>query len=269
MIAAFVAKAIRFSSRVFIKYLYGELASGQLASFIHDCLENFMHKLKILLEDNHLLALAKPAELPTAHGTIPGDSLFDYAKEYIRVTYQKPGNVYLGLVHRLDQPVSGIVLFAKTSKAASRLSEQFRLHTVKKGYTAIVEGKPRPPEGVFHDSLLSEDTHRMTRVVQVHTEGAKPAETEYKTIVTDNTHSMLTLFPTTGRKHQLRIQLGHRCWPVVGDKKYGSNETFNHGIALHAHSLIFQHPISKKDVHLEVDIPSYWFEEFRDLLKRR
>jgi len=89
MIAAFVAKAIRFSSRVFIKYQHGELAISQLASFIHDCLENFMHKLKILLEDNHLLALAKPAELPTAHGTIPGDSLFDYAKEYIRVTYQK------------------------------------------------------------------------------------------------------------------------------------------------------------------------------------
>lgn len=228
-----------------------------------------MNKLKILLEDNHLLALAKPADLPSAHGNIPGDSLFDFAKEYIRITYQKPGNVYLGLVHRLDLPVSGIMVFAKTSKAASRLCEQFRLHTVRKGYTAIVEGKPRPQQGVFHDSLLHEETHRMTRVVTVHTPGTQPAETEYKVIASNATHSLVTLFPKTGRKHQIRIQLGHRCWPVVGDAKYGSRETFNRGIALHAHSLIFQHPITKNDVHLEVDLPSYWFDEYRDLLSRR
>jgi 23S rRNA pseudouridine1911/1915/1917 synthase len=215
-------------------------------------------RLNVLYEDNHLLAVFKPAGLPTM-GTPEGQpTLWTIAKQYIKERYQKPGNVYLGVVSRLDSPVTGVVLFARTSKAAARLTEQFRTRSVEKAYWAIVEGIVEPPVDECVDWVLHDERHKRMCVVGSLTPDARQARLSYhrKRLLADAT--LLEVELETGRKHQIRVQLAHRHHPIVGDAKYGSRRTFGPGIALHARRLAFDHPVRGGRIELQAMVPPSW-----------
>ena len=187
--------------------------------------------LDVLYEDNHLLVLNKPAGLPTM-GTPGGTpTLLSLAKDYIKQKYQKPGNVYLGVMSRLDAPVTGVVLLARTSKAAARMTEQFRTHAVQKTYWTLVAGTPHPASGSYTDWLIQDERHRRMHVVQSDRAGAKEARLAYRLLSSDGRMSLLEVELETGRKHQIRLQMAHHGHPVVGDRKYGSQLKFSSGIA--------------------------------------
>jgi 23S rRNA pseudouridine1911/1915/1917 synthase len=215
-------------------------------------------QLHVLYEDNHLLAVVKPAGLPTM-GT-PGDrpTLLTLAKEYVKRRYRKPGNVYLGVVSRLDAPVTGAVLLARTSKAAARLTEQFRSHSVEKRYWAVVEGVFDSLAGSFVDWLAHDDRHRRMHVVGPTLPGAREARLAYRQLSTVQEDSWLEIELETGRKHQIRLQLAHHGHPVVGDRKYGSRKAFSAGIALHARRLVVSHPTTEVRLEFEAPLPDSW-----------
>jgi 23S rRNA pseudouridine1911/1915/1917 synthase len=230
--------------------------------------------LDVLYEDNHLLALNKPAGWPTTHYDGGEETVDRLAKSYLKEKHSKPGNVFLGVVHRLDKPVSGVLLFAKTSKAAARLSEQFREGAVEKVYWAVVESlKPadRDPwaseTGSLDDWLRHDDLTRRVDVVSPETPGAKPARLVYTVKARHGGLVRLELRPHTGRKHQLRVQLAHRGWPVYGDRKYGSPHTLGHAIALHARQLTVLHPVKKDPLTITAEVPKHWKGRFAYLLK--
>ncbi len=215
-------------------------------------------QLDVLFEDNHLLALVKPAGLPTM-GVAEGEpSLLTWAKQYIKERYAKPGNVYLGVVSRLDAPVTGVVLLARTSKAARRLNEQFRSHDVVKEYWAVVEGVVRPDTAECVDWLVHDPRHRRVHVVAAERPEAQQAVLAYRRLKTAGGLSLLEILLQTGRKHQIRAQLGARGFPVVGDVKYGSRRPFASGIALHARRLVVQHPIHDRPVEMIAPVPRSW-----------
>ncbi len=214
--------------------------------------------LKILYEDNHLLVVNKPAMLPTM-GT-PGDrpTLLTLAKQYVKRRYQKPGNVYLGVMSRLDAPTSGVLLLARTSKAARRLTEQFRTHAVDKLYWALVEGAVEPVSGNLVDWLGPDERHRRMHIVGATLPGAKEARLSYQRLSVQRGYSLLEVRLETGRKHQIRLQMAHRGHPVVGDRKYGSREQFPDGIALHARRLVVSHPTSGVELEFVAPPPGAW-----------
>jgi 23S rRNA pseudouridine1911/1915/1917 synthase len=222
--------------------------------------------LEVLYEDNHLLAVNKPAMLPTMGVAEDRPSLLSVAKEHIRRKYNKPGNVYLGIVSRLDAPVTGVVLLARTSKAAGRLSKQFRERNVEKIYWAIVEGHMEPPAGVLRDSLRKDERHRKVHVSNVHASGAQTAELSYRTLgespheprLRGQSGTLLEVRPLTGRKHQIRVQLSYAGYPIFGDRKYGSTRPFSAGIALHARRLVFEHPVNKIQIEVVAALPQSW-----------
>jgi 23S rRNA pseudouridine1911/1915/1917 synthase len=217
---------------------------------------------QVLFEDNHCLALSKPGGLLTQGLPVGLPTLWAWARDYLRQTYQKTGNVYLGVPHRLDRPVSGVVLFAKTSKAAARLAEQFRERQVTKVYWARVERPPDPPEGVWHDWLRKIVDEARAEIVAEGSPESKHAETNYRVIAGD----LVELRPVTGRMHQLRLQAASRGFPILGDLLYGSAHDFgppgelprDRLIALHARSLEFLHPIRYEPVIVEAPLPDYW-----------
>ena len=212
----------------------------------------------VLYEDNHLLAVAKPAGLPTM-GTPEGrPTLLTLAKEYVKQRYQKPGNVYLGIVSRLDAPVTGVVLLARTSKAAARLTEQFRTRGVEKSYWAVVEGVVEPPEGRLVDWLAEDERHRRMHIVGPTMPGAKEARLTYRRLSAVEGKSLLEIELETGRKHQIRLQLSGHGHPVVGDRKYGSVVGFSSGIALHARRLVISHPTTGVRLEFEAPMPAAW-----------
>ena len=216
--------------------------------------------LKVLYEDNHLLVLNKPAGIATM-GLPEGEpTLLAQAKDYVARKYDKKGNVYLGVVSRLDFFVSGIIVFARTSKAAARLNDQFRSHTVQKIYHALVEGRIFPTEDTCSDWICEDPHHRKMWITQAPGEqnGAKNAVLHYKKIEWSGTHSLLEVELQTGRKHQIRLQLSHRGYPILGDFKYGSRTTFPNGIALNASRLRFRHPVQDVEIDLEAPLPEYW-----------
>jgi 23S rRNA pseudouridine1911/1915/1917 synthase len=219
--------------------------------------------LEVLFEDNHLLVINKPALLPTMGVTEDRNSLLAMAKEYIREKYQKPGNVYLGIVSHLDAPVTGVVLIARTSKAAGRLAEQFRDRHVEKTYWAIVEGRPANPSGTLTDYMRKDERHRRMHIAAKNDPEAQLAELSYRTLREPKLKqgsdiSLLEVSPKTGRKHQIRVQLSHAGFPVLGDRKYASNRPFSPGIALHSRRLVVEHPVSKMQIAFEAEPPRSW-----------
>jgi 23S rRNA pseudouridine1911/1915/1917 synthase len=214
--------------------------------------------LDVLYEDNHLLVINKPAMLPTMGVSDDRPSLLAVAKDYVRRKYNKPGNVYLGIVSRLDAPVTGVVLLARTSKAAGRLSEQFRERNVEKLYWAVVEGRVESGEGRLIDFLRKDERHRKMHVTSSNTPDAQRAELTYRVLRSEATDSMLEVQLLTGRKHQIRLQLSHAGLPIIGDRKYGSIRPFASGIALHSRRLVIDHPVSKIKLEIEAPLPASW-----------
>ncbi len=214
--------------------------------------------LDVLYEDNHLLVVNKPAMLPTMGVASSRPSLLSVAKQYIRDKFDKPGNVYLGVVSRLDAPVTGVVLMARTSKAASRLTEAFRSRDVKKIYWAVVSGTPDPPQGTLEHYLRKDERHRKVHVTNSGASDAKLARLHYKLLAEHSDASLVEVQLETGRKHQIRVQLAKLGHPVVGDRKYGSAAEFPLGIALHSRLLEIEHPVRKEPMQFEAPLPAAW-----------
>jgi len=218
--------------------------------------------LDILYADNHLLVVNKPAGIATMGLPDGEETLLTVAKEYVKSRYDKPGNVYLGVVSRLDVPVSGVVVFARTSKAAARLNEQFRDHTVEKIYHAMVEGNISPKEGMLVNHLCEDERHRKMWVTARPTAESKEARLRYKCLKCDGNRSLLEVTLETGRKHQIRLQLSHKGHPILGDRKYFSITPFPQGIALHAKRLVIAHPVTREPLTFEAPLPLCWRNEF-------
>jgi 23S rRNA pseudouridine1911/1915/1917 synthase len=227
----------------------------------------------ILFEDNHCLAVAKPAGLLT-QGVPPGlPTLEALVKDYLRRRYHKPGNVYLGIPHRLDRPVSGAIVFARNTKAARRLAEQFQQRQVAKVYWAAVEGDVQPPEGLWEDWLRKLPEEARADRCGPGTPGARHAVLRYRRLQACAGGTLLELLPETGRMHQLRVQAALRGWPIRGDAAYGARLPFgppaelprDRIIALHARSLTFLHPIRYEPVTVVAPLPEAWRELGFDL----
>ncbi len=185
-------------------------------------------------------------------------SLLTEAKDYLKARYNKPGNVYLGVVSRIDSLVTGAVVFARTSKAAARLSEQFREGTPQKTYWAIVQPPLKPANGRCEDWLLKDEPNHCMRIARQSEPGALAAQLNYQTIAQRPPHSVLEIELLTGRKHQIRLQLAQRGSPILGDGKYGSRQLFPTGIALHSRQLILEHPISHDRISFTAPLPASW-----------
>jgi 23S rRNA pseudouridine1911/1915/1917 synthase len=223
--------------------------------------------LDILYEDNHCLALAKPAGQASAHFQGGEETLDRLVKQYLKQKYQKPGNVFLGVVHRLDKPVSGVLLFARTSKAAARLSEQFREGTVEKVYWAVVEGAVARDAGSLEDWLKKDTDKGRVEVMPPNAPGAKQALLHYQRRGQHGGLTWLEVRPQTGRTHQLRVQLAHHGHPIYGDARYGSVRTFGPAIALHARALTFLHPVRYEPITLTAEVPQTWRGRFAYVLQ--
>ena len=206
-----------------------------------------MVQLKVLYEDNHIIVVEKPVNIPS-QGDKTGDiDLLTMVKEYLKEKYQKPGNVYVGLIHRLDRPVGGVMVFAKTSKAAARLSEQVREKQFQKTYLVICNGKMETNKGELQDYLWKNEQKNTSKVVKKETKNSKLAILEYEVLKYEPeiNLSVLKILLHTGRHHQIRVQLSSRNHSIYGDQKYGGR---GHGkqIALWAYQLVLQHPITKE-----------------------
>ena len=211
---------------------------------------------QIIYEDNHLIALNKRAG-QIVQGDKTGDTpLCDLIKEYIKQRDNKPGNVFCGVIHRLDRPVSGVVVFAKTSKALSRMNELVKTRQFHKTYWAIVRQQPPQPQATLHDYLLRNEQKNKSFVVSSITANAKEAILDYQLLATSKGgYHLLEIHLHTGRHHQIRCQLAHIGCPIRGDLKYGYPRSNPDGsISLHAHSLTFIHPVS----HEEIIITAPW-----------
>ncbi|MGE0930174.1 RluA family pseudouridine synthase [Peijinzhouia sedimentorum] len=212
---------------------------------------------EILFEDNHLLAVNKPAGL-LVQGDDTGDrTLLDLAKDYIKEKYNKPGNVYIGLPHRLDRPVSGVVLLAKTSKALERLNKIFKTREVEKIYWALVEKRPNEVEGRLTHYLVKNAKLNITRAYSSERSESKYADLSYSLLKEAGGKFLLEVKPVTGRPHQIRVQLASMGCSIVGDLKYGSPKpNRDASICLHARSLKLVHPVTKEKICIEANPPA-------------
>lgn len=213
---------------------------------------------KVLFQDNHLLVLDKPPGLLTQPTEEQEESLEQWGKLWIKKTCSKPGNVFLHAVHRLDKPVSGIVLFARTSKALSRLQEAIRKNLLKKTYLGVITGDLSIHEGEFID-YLSHQQHRAICVTHDNPAGKKSV-LNYRVIKTAKPYTLVEISLLTGRYHQIRVQFASRDLPIVGDRKYGSSVSLQlpHTIALHHAQLEIPHPISGSLMRWEASSPNGW-----------
>ena len=211
--------------------------------------------LKIIYEDNHIIVVEKPPNMPSQGDKTEDVNMLTLIKEYLKEKYNKPGNVYLGLVHRLDRPVGGIMVFAKTSKAASRLSNQVREKIFKKEYLAIVDGKPERNKGILEDYLLKNEKTNTSKIVKENTPGSKYAKLEYEVLKYNEEIdlSLLKILLHTGRHHQIRVQLAGMGHSICGDQKYGTRGRGKQ-ISLWAYKLTIEHPITKESMTF-TDIP--------------
>ena len=221
--------------------------------------------LDVLYEDNHCLAVNKPAGVPSQGDETGSESLGDLVTRYLRMRYDKPGKVYVGLLHRLDRPTSGVVLLAKTSKAAGRLSAQFRAGTITKVYWAIVEGGPAGDDGEWIDQLEKDRRINRSRVLAEGDSEGKEARVVFRVLERSASETKLELRPETGRSHQLRAQLAGRGMPIIGDSKYGARTRIvasdgRGRIALHARELTFTHPTRGEAIAVVAPLPADWPE---------
>lgn len=208
-----------------------------------------MEKLNVIYEDNHIIVVEKMVNIPSQADKTEDLDMLTLIKQYIKEKYQKPGNVYLGLIHRLDRPVGGVMVFAKTSKAAARLSEQVREKTFKKRYLVIVDGKLEEKEGVWEDYLLKNEKTNTSKVVPEGTKNSKLAKLDYQ-VLKYNEETNLSLVKVnlhTGRHHQIRVQFASRNHSICGDQKYGTRGRGKQ-ISLWAYELSILHPITKQEM---------------------
>ena len=211
--------------------------------------------VNVIYEDNHLLVVEKPVNVLSQGDDTNDRDMLTILKEYIKEKYNKPGNVYLGLVHRLDRPVGGVMVFAKTSKAASRLSEQIRSKTFKKTYFAIIHGTMNK-KGTLKDYLYKDSKTNTVKVVKKGYTNSKDAELEYEILSSRDNLSLVKIDLKTGRPHQIRVQFASRGNPLYGDQKYGKNvNKVGQQIALWSNSIEIIHPISKDKLIFKLNPP--------------
>ena len=218
-----------------------------------------MTDLEILYEDNHLLVVNKPAGIATM-GAESGPTVHALAADYIKRKYNKPGNAFIGIVSRLDTMTSGVLVLARTSKAASRLSQQFASKSadVTKIYLAVVDPQLEQRQATLTDWVRKDDRARRMRTVDRAAEDAKEARLNYMTIDTLNHHSLVAVQLLTGRKHQIRVQFADRGHPVLGDRKYESSRRFSQGVALHSWRLKIVHPTLRQPMWFVAKPPQSW-----------
>lgn len=209
-------------------------------------------KINVIYEDNHLLVVEKPINIPVCEDESGDLDLLSILKNYLKIKYNKPGNVYLGLVHRLDRPVGGVMVFAKTSKAASRLSKQVSDHTLKKIYYAVVCGKVKDKDTLV-DYLYKDTSKNISYVVDKNK--GKESILNYKLVSYKDNYSLVEINLKTGRSHQIRVQFSSRGFPLVGDAKYNKNHDGKTNVALFAKRLEFIHPVSKEKLSFELELP--------------
>ena len=217
------------------------------------------YNVNVIYEDNHLLVVEKPINVPVQEDNSKDKDMLTILKEYLKVKYNKPGNVYLGLVHRLDRPVGGVMVFAKTSKCASRLSDQIRLNKFNKIYNAVVEGTVKE-EDKLTDYLLKDTKNNIVRVDK----NGKESVLYYRKIKTIDNLNLIEIKLETGRSHQIRVQMSHNGNPLFGDQKYNKNSKVGEQLALFAKKLEFYHPITNELLTFEIDLPNrYPFSIFK------
>jgi 23S rRNA pseudouridine1911/1915/1917 synthase len=225
--------------------------------------------IEILYEDNHIIAVNKPAGV-LVQGDKTGDqTLADLVKDYIKVTKDKPGDVYLGIVHRLDRPVSGVVLFAKTSKALIRLNKMFAERETKKIYWAVVTKRPQEESGKLVHWLRKDEEKNRSKAFANEAKHTKYAELNYKMLRGSDRYTLLEVYPKTGRHHQIRVQLSKMGCAIKGDLKYGApRNNEDASIHLHARRLEFEHPVKKELVSITAKVPNenLW-QEFAKMMK--
>lgn len=208
-----------------------------------------MEELNVVYEDNHIIVVVKPQNVPTQEDESKDKDLLTMVKEYIKVKENKPGNVYVGLVHRLDRPTGGIMVFAKTSKSASRLTQEMHTGDFKKRYLAVVVGKPREKRAKLVNYLLKNARTNTVQVVPELTTNAKRAELDYVVLDDNEKVSLVEVNLATGRSHQIRVQLKNIGCPIYGDVKYGGDKLAKgHNLALWAYELKFVHPTTKENM---------------------
>ena len=208
-----------------------------------------------------MLVLHKPAGLLVQKDSTGDASLFDLARDYLKITFNKPGNVYIGLVHRIDRPASGVVVFARTSKAAGRLSDQFRRKAVKKKYWALVEGQP-DDQGRLVNWIRRDGVHSLIATEST----GKKSVLSYRVIAYFDGRSLLEVDLETGRHHQIRVQLAHIGFPIIGDFRYGSKRPFpNRAIALHACSVTIKHPVKTDMLTFTAPVDDTWPADVRNI----
>ena len=209
--------------------------------------------MKVLYEDNHLLVIVKPVNVPMQEDDSKDDDLLNMARRYLKEKYAKPGNVYLGLVHRLDRPVGGVCVFAKTSKAASRLSDQIRKHEFHKEYLAVVEDNGIEDKGHLEDRLLKD---ARTNTVRIDPKG-KEAQLDYEVMKRKDGLALVRVYLRTGRSHQIRVQFSSRGHALWGDQRYNKKAIRGQQIALWSYRLSFIHPVSREIMEFTCE-PDVW-----------
>ena len=214
-----------------------------------------MEDLIILHEDNHIIVVLKPQNVPTCEDESKDENMLSMIKEYIRVTYNKQGNVYLGLVHRLDRPTGGVMVFAKSSKAAARLSEQLQNGEFEKRYFAVLAGIPKEGKATLTHYMKKNSVNNMVYLCSPTESGAKYAELEYTVLETQNDLALADVRLHTGRSHQIRVQMNAIGTPVYGDMRYGGEKAKKGYLSLWAYYLSFIHPVSKEKMVFRVQPP--------------
>ncbi len=213
--------------------------------------------LTILYEDNHLLVVLKEQNIPTQADKSGDDDLLSKVKRYVKNTYDKPGEAFVGLVHRLDRPTGGVMVFAKTSKCASRLAEQLKDGSFQKKYLAVVVGTPKNRQGRLVNYLLKDEKNNIVKAVPALIEGAKKAELDYKVVESTSQVSLVDIKLLTGRSHQARVQMQQIGTPIFGDVRYGGDTLAKgHNLALWAYELRFYHPTTKMPMVFVAEPPT-------------